>query len=92
MKLNWKDETSYSKGRFGRVARTWVLTLPWIGIVVTRHRDFDPEQWLLNCVQLGITDHELASKDVEVAKREALEFCAERCGEYMESLAEALKQ
>ena len=84
---DWKDVTSYSGGRRGnQEPQSWSLQLPWIILIVTRHVDYEPDQWLLNCHQLGLKMEEMRSKDIEAAKKEAVAFCTERRREYLKSL------
>jgi hypothetical protein len=52
--------------------RTWEASIGRFRIVVTRHRDHDPDAWLLCCRELGIDLRQLESKDIDSAKSEAI--------------------
>lgn len=72
--MEWKDETSYSRGELGKVEPdTWVLHLPTTRIAVHRHINH-PGKWVLTCRRLGIELRELDADDVETAKRVALQL------------------
>jgi hypothetical protein len=46
--VKWKDITSYSQSEKDRTPRTFQWCLPhYIRVTVTRHRDYDPDVWLL---------------------------------------------
>jgi len=86
MATNWTDITSYSRGE-RKEPRTWELQLPWIIIIVTRHKDY-PGKWLMNCRQLCLDMHELTAKEIGDAREEAVKMCVDRCKEYLRSLLE----
>jgi hypothetical protein len=67
----WKDTSSYSRSDTDRTPRTWRMTLKRLSFVVTRHRDYAPDEWVFRCHELGL-EAKLKSKGQEEAKQEAL--------------------
>ena len=68
----WNDITSYSRNNKERVPQTWELKRDSLRIRVSRHINYEPDQWLLSCREFGIDNHLLKSKNIEEAKNEAL--------------------
>jgi hypothetical protein len=82
----WKDATGYGRDDRERTPRTWELAVGRSRLVVTRHRDYGPDVWLMRCDGgLFIGCRELKAKDVADAKVEALAFARS----YAESIAAA---
>lgn len=71
----WKDTTSYGRGgpKPGEEPSAWQITLGTMRVVVTRHINHDPADWIMRCDEIGLGLFPLASRDIEAAKREALE-------------------
>lgn len=63
------------------------LQLPWIIIMVHRHIHYEPDQWLMSCVQYGFSCHELKAKELSEACKEALQVVRDRSTEYALALA-----
>lgn len=82
--MTWKAETK----KDGSVM-SWHLEIPWMHVFVHRHIHWEPDQWLLRCPQLCISEHELQAKEDKAAKEEAVAFLIERGGEYLKSLKAA---
>lgn len=66
----WKNVTSYSQGDKERKPRTWEARFGALRIVVTRHMDYEKDQWVLRCHDLHL-ERLLASKDVTEAACQA---------------------
>jgi hypothetical protein len=66
----WKNVTSYSQGDKERKPRTWEARFGGLRIVVTRHMDYEKDQWVLRCHDLHL-ERLLASKDVKEAACQA---------------------
>ncbi len=71
--MKWSDATSYSRKDTDRTPRAWLAKAGALRIVVTRHCHHDPDVWTLSCDPFFET-RELKSKDIEKAKREALDL------------------
>jgi len=83
MAITFKDVTSYSRGDVDLIPRTWEAMIAGVRLVVTRHIYFERDEWIArSCLEL------LTSKDVEAAKREAVELLGRRCAE----IADACKK
>jgi hypothetical protein len=82
----WKDDSEYSRGDKNGEPRHWTLQLPFIIITVHRHIHYEPDKWLMSCVQLGFNKRELFAKDSVHAREEALDICRDLCREYMKAL------
>jgi len=79
LKMKWIDTTSYSHGEKDRTPMAWTIKSKSLAITVHRHRHYDPDIWLLSCP--NICDcKELKSKDIELAKNEALSYIASYIG------------
>lgn len=74
MTIGWKDITSYPRSgrKPGEEPRTWEITSGTMRVVVTRHLDH-PGDWLMRCDEIGCHGSVLKSRDIDAAKREALE-------------------
>lgn len=69
--IEWKDETSYSRGERGEVEpRTWIALIHGVSITVTRYVH-DRTQWWLDCRDLDISYRVLGS-DLELSRADAL--------------------
>jgi hypothetical protein len=87
--LTWKDETGYSRGDRERMPRVWTLYLPIVTLSVHRHAHHEPDAWLFSCYQLELDNYRLKSREIEVAKAEAIACARSRCKAIMTSLEEA---
>lgn len=83
--MKWKDIASFSKGDNDRTPRTWETHAGDIRIVVTRHRDYAPDKWILRCPPF-FDCKELAATDIENAKAGALELVRGRLVAAMNAL------
>jgi hypothetical protein len=68
---SWKDITTYSRGETERIPRIWEIEACGIRISVHRHIHYPKDTWLLTCLPF-FDCRELSSKDVELAKQEAI--------------------
>lgn len=73
--MKWIDTTSYSQSDKERTPRVWTIKSKSLAITVHRHRHYDPDIWLLSCPHI-CDCKELKSKDIELAKNEALNYVA----------------
>lgn len=73
-KTSWVDATSYSYTNKERIPKTWKLVLQTFEIIVTRHLSVAPDQWVMHCREFGVATQPLQAKELEDAKREAVEF------------------
>lgn len=88
----WKDVTSHSQGDKERVPKTFEIRLGFIRVVVTRHIYFSPDVWTYRCDGLGDqTNFELQNRDLEGAKKEALERIKPRLEKALDALQKALE-
>lgn len=71
--MKWKDNSSFSRGTHDRTPKTWVAQIGDFCITVTRHIHHPPNVWVLNCDPF-FAQHELNNKDVDEAKKEAIEL------------------
>lgn len=85
MTLNWKDTTSYARGD-KREPRTWRALAGPIAIVVTRHINYSPDQWLVSCDLLAPFPVALESRDLEDAKSEAIGLVRGKALEIVQAL------
>ena len=70
--MEWKDTTSYSRSDNERIPRSWQIKSGSLIITIHRHRDYDPDIWLVSCYELSISQHKLKNKELNQAKNEAL--------------------
>lgn len=72
--MTWVDTTAYRQGEPSRIPRTWTLQLTDLRIVVTRHRDYAAETWVMLAYPVLGAPRELKSGEIDAAKSEALEI------------------
>jgi len=66
----WVDVSSFSQNAKDRTPQTWRAKFGRFDIVVTRHRDFAPDEWASKCY--GIWDtRKMASKSLREAAGQA---------------------
>jgi hypothetical protein len=82
----WKDGTSYSRGQEDRTPSTWNCETKSLSITVTRHSWFEKDDWILHCYKIGIERHKLSSKDLELAKAEALDIVRKTLARWVKEL------
>ena len=86
--MNWEDTTSYSRGG-DREPRVWSLKCGKLSISVHRHIHYDKDVWLLSCDPFYHL-RQLITKDIEVAKTQAVELVSKCLKESLESLEKIL--
>lgn len=75
----WNDVTIYEQSDRARIPEVWDIRGPGITITVTRHQNHGPDAWVLFCEEAGIRFGErLKAREIEAAKREALERVSAR--------------
>lgn len=83
----WVDVTSYRRGDTERVSRSFQCHLQGqLRVIVTRHTDFSPDMWVLNCPPLGFHMRGLTGVDHKSAQREALALVRERLESWLQCL------
>jgi len=77
--IEWKDATSYRRGRSGKdEPRTFTAEVGAHDITVTRYHGI-PDDWFLLSRSLGISTHQkLGTNDIEEAKAKALNAMKQR--------------
>lgn len=77
MAVIWEDVTSYSRGEWaaGCKPRTWQATVGSVDLTVTRHRDYEPDVWLIESLPF-VSRRPASSKELEEAKRELIVYVA----------------
>lgn len=73
--MKWIDTTSYSQSDKERIPRAWTIRSENLTITVHRHIYHDPDVWLISCQHI-CDCKKLKSKDIELAKNEALNYVA----------------
>jgi len=81
MPLTWKDETAYEP----RIPRTWVADTA-VRIVVTRHRHYPDDTWVLRCELPGLDTYDLKTNNLEEAKAKALALVENKLRVLLDSL------
>lgn len=85
MKIQWKDVTSYSKIAKDRTPRTWQTYVAGIRLTVTRHLDYEPDEWIANSYPNLLESQLLESKSVEDAKDEAIKLLVCCCKQVIDA-------
>lgn len=70
--MTWKDVSSWSRSDTVRTPKTWEASASGMRIVITRHRDYPPDAWILRCSEVGLDLLQLMAVDLEEAQLEAL--------------------
>ena len=78
--VKWYDTTSFSRGSRDRTPRVWQAKIGSFGLSVHRHTDWPTDQWMATCDPL-FRNFELASKDAEEAKCQAVAKLQVMCEE-----------
>lgn len=84
----WFDDSSYRQGERGiKEPATWSLeTKGGVNITVTRYHGFPPDVWVMHCYDLHIDCLTLDSKDLEMAKGEAVSLVKAKLKRMLDSL------
>lgn len=69
----WKDVSGYGQYDTERIPNIWELKLKLISIRVHRNI-YNPGAWHLSCYALALNTMILDNKDLESAKKEAVEY------------------
>ena len=70
--IEWKDTSSWCNSDVDRTPNSWTTHIGRFRLVVHRHRDYEPDQWLATCYPDVFCQFELSSKDVDEAKCQAV--------------------
>lgn len=73
--MKWQDASSCSRGDKERIPTIWHLSECRICISVHRHIHYPKDMWLLTCEPF-FDKYELPNKDIEDAKKLALDLVA----------------
>jgi hypothetical protein len=82
----WEDVSSYSQRDTKREVQSVQLTLPHGVRLVVTHLYYAPEDWFMHFYD-EIKEHPLASRDLEGAKKEAVE----KIKVYLQNILDGLK-
>jgi hypothetical protein len=82
----WEDKTGRSYGEKDRTPKTWELNTNKLRIIVTRHMDYAEDDWCARCYDIGMDLVRLKSKDIDAAKKEAIELVSFRLKQMLASL------
>lgn len=92
--MEWNDTTSYTRGERGTVEpKTWTLLLSGsraaynLEIIMTRHRSYEPDVWLMSCRTVGIEHVKLKNKDLRLAQSEAITLVKKKLEGCLQTLA-----
>ena len=71
--MSWKDISSYSQSDKTREPKSFEFRAAGIRLVLTRHRDHEPDEWVLNCVPYseGVV---IGKGTAEEAKNSAIDY------------------
>ena len=72
--IEWKDVSSYSRGDEQKIPNDWQLITRSLRINVHRHKDYDSDMWLLSCYDVAKIQMPLRCKNINYAKKEAIEL------------------
>jgi hypothetical protein len=84
----WKNISSFSRSEINREPKTWFLDLGKFSITVTRHKDYEPDVWLMRTELTS--DYVLDSKNIEAAKIEAISIVSEKLNDVQMKLERVL--
>lgn len=85
-KAKWTDITSRSRGETDSTPRTWETRIGTLRLVVTRHIHHEPDDWV--AVSEIFDKRQLTAKNIDDAKKEALELVREWCRAVMRDLGD----
>ena len=72
--ITWNDISSWSRTETDRSQpKTWEAKIGVFRLLVHRHIHYPPDTWLATCHPDLFSHFELASKDIELAKRQAVD-------------------
>ncbi len=86
MTAQWKDESSWSRNDVERTPKTWCFATEGLRIIVTRHRDYAPTDWVLRVHPSGIVGEQVLPVDINDAKARALKIVREALERALEEL------
>jgi len=70
----WKDISTYTKNDEERIPSIWELRVGKVRLLVHRHLHYEEDQWLMSVHgDVSVTNSPLLKKDVDEAKREAIQ-------------------
>lgn len=84
--IEWKDQTSFSRGETDRTPRVWTGRVGAVSIAVLRHRDY-PDTWVMQCELISLWPRDLETNDVDDAKRKALDIVRVELQRALDALA-----
>jgi len=71
--VRWRDVTSWSRSDTDRSCpRTWEIKVGFLTVVVTRHIDLGPNEWMIRFSPPILSAHVSVHREVEDSKTEAL--------------------
>ena len=84
----WKDTSSYCQSDVERVPHAFEIAIGCFRLVVHRHIHYPPDQWLASCRPDIFERKELPAKDIETAKKQAIQLLLTQLDKAMRDLAE----
>lgn len=80
--LEWKDESSYSRGTKEKIPDVLVTKIEGFDIKIHRHIHY-PDTWLLSCYKLGIEKKDLNTDDFDEATKKAIQYIILKLEDYL---------
>jgi hypothetical protein len=92
MTVKWEDITSYTRGEQSAwaVPRTWAVMIGVYRVIITRHRDFKSDDWILRCYKADIDADKIESKALVDAQKEAIRTVWQKLEDGVAAFREAM--
>ena len=87
MSVHWKDISSWSRTEKDRSEpKSWEAQIGMFRLIVHRYIHYPPDAWLASCRADVFQKLELKSKDIDEAKREAVEKLKVICADALKAI------
>lgn len=83
LEVIWKDISSYSQRDTIKIPNNYELIVNNTKIHVHRHMYY-PKTWLLSCHELGISQRDLETNDIDEAKEKAIDVLIAHLDKYID--------
>ena len=90
--IYWRDASSWYRGEDRSEPKLWEAKIGMFTLRVHRHIHYPPDMWLASCHPDLFSQLELASKDAELAKREAVDRLRACCKSALNEMDEEPKE